>query len=500
MQALPAPAGSQVGRELARRLLLASADVPAGGPGARDLITLRADRLLAAGRAGDAAALIGAVGASTRRGTGLDAQAAEAAFLAGQNDQACALVDAAVAQAAGPEGLKATAFCRALIGDAEGAGLAIDMLREDKVDDPAFVTLMAVLLGGKPPKADPKAEAKLWADPTPLRLAMAHAAKVPLPESLYLNTPARLMPALLAADATTAGAKAGRLDVARRAEGLGLIDSNTLGKIYEAADFTDAERAGGMEAARAMTGARQAARLHQIIRAASSPEAAADAVRLALSTSLAPAMRANGTFGTAVRLEGAGLRAITPTASQTTTAPLAIRTLIAAGDVDGALGWYQMLRDAAPGNSVVAFLVLDLWPLVQAADGGRKLPWGVESPARWLRGQAAAGDRFRRAAIAWTLFEWRGWPVNDAAWEPVRAGLSDPGRPAQPELVAEMTAAAAKGESGHALLALVALLGDSAPDRLAIADLKAVLATLDGLGLRAEANALAAEAAIGSGL
>jgi hypothetical protein len=249
-----------------------------------------------------------------------------------------------------------------------------------------------------------------------------------------------------------------------------------------------------------MTGARQAARLHQIIRAAASHEAAADAVRLALSAALAPAMRADGAFGTAVRLEGASLRALSPTPAQAATAPLAIRTLVAAGDVDGALAWYQMLREAAPANSDIAFLVLDLWPLVQVADGGRRLPWGVESPARWLRGQATAGDRFRRAAIAWTLFGWRGWPVNEAAWEQVRTGLSDPGRPPQPELVAEMTAAAARGEAGHALLALVTLLGDSAPDRLAIADLKAVLATLDGLGLKDEAYALAAEAAIGSGL
>ena len=121
----------------------------------------------------------------------------------------------------------------------------------------------------------------------------------------------------------------------------------------------------GIEAARAMTGARQAARLHQIIRAAASPEAAADAVRLALSTALAPAMRADGAFGTAVRLEGASLRALTPTPAQAATAPLAIRALVAAGDVEGALAWYQMLRTAAPANSDIAFLVLDLWPLVQ---------------------------------------------------------------------------------------------------------------------------------------
>jgi hypothetical protein len=487
LTALPAPSGSRVGRDLSRRLLLSPADVPAGAPDARNLVALRADKLLAAGRAADASALVGQVGASARHASGLDALGADAQFLAGNNERACASVDAAVAQGASADVLKAIAFCRALIGDGEGASLAVDMMREDKVEDPAFAALLATLLGGPAPKLD----ARAWERPTPLRIAMARAAKVPLPESLYADPSPRLVPALLASD----GPAAGRLEAARRAEALGIIDAPALGQVYEAATFTNEEAAGGVEAAKAMSGARQAARLYQIARAAPDPEAAGDALRLALSSA-----RADGTFGTAARLNAPFVRALTPLPTQAATAPLAIRSLLAAGDLDGALAWYRMLRDAAPGNSDVAFLVLDLWPLMQVADGGRHLPWGIESPARWLRGQAAAGDRFRRAAVAYTLFEWRGWPVNDAAWEPVRTGLVDPGRAAPPDLVAEMRAAAERGEAGHALLALLGVIGDAPPDRMAVGDIKAVLGTLDRLGLKAEAEAFAREAALGAGL
>jgi hypothetical protein len=487
LAALPAPSGSRVGRDLSRRLLLSPADVPAGGPDARDLVALRADKLLAAGRAADASALVGQVAASARHAAGLDALGADAEFLAGNNERACASVDAAVARGASADVLKATAFCRALIGDGEGASLAVDMMREDKVEDPAFAALLAALLGGPAPKLD----ARAWERPTPLRIVMARAAKVPLPEALYVDPSPRLVPALLAGD----GPAAGRLEAARRAEALGVIDTAALGQAYNAAPFTQEETAGGVETAKAMSGARQAARLYQIARTAPDPEAAGDALRLALSSA-----RADGTFGTAARLNAPFVRALTPLPAQAATAPLAIRALLAAGDVYGALAWYRMLRDAAPGNSDVAFLVLDLWPLMQVADGGRTLPWGIESPARWLRGQAAAGDRFRRAAVAYTLFEWRGWPVNDAAWEPVRKGLVDPGRAAPPDLVAEMQAAAERGETGHALLALLGVIGEAPPDRMAVGDIKAVLGTLDRLGLKTEAEAFAREAALGAGL
>ena len=489
LAALPAPSGSAAGRELSRRLLLSAADVPPAIPGGRDLVALRADKLIAGGRAADAADLVSRVGAASRAASGLDMRAAEAAFLAGDNEGACTHVDFVVGKGTGPETLKATAFCRALVGDAEGASLAIDMLREDQHEDRAFAALMVSILGGKPAKLDPKT--RPWDDPPPLRIAMARAAKLPLPEALYADPPPRLVPALLAME----GPEAGRLAAARRAEALGLIDARTLGQKYAAASFTDAERAGGIAAARTMSGARQAARLHQIVADAPSMDVAAEALGLALS-----AARADRTFATAARVALPDLRALPPEPARAAMAPLVVRALVAAGDVDRALQWYAMLRAAAPGNSDVAFMVLDLWPLVQIADGGDRLPWGIESPARWLRGQAAAGDRFHRAAIAYTLFQWRGWPVGDAAWAPVREGLTDPGAAASPGLVAMMNDAARKPEPGRALLAALAILGEGPPDRLSPADLGAVLAALEALNLHGDATALAVEAAIGAGL
>jgi hypothetical protein len=176
-------------RDLARRLLLSTAEPPAGSV-QRNLMTIRAELLGRLGNAADIADFLELV-----RADQFDAALArlqvDALLLDGRRDEACAAVrNHIVSFDADPYLQKAFAFCQMVAGERIPAMLAADLLYEQGEEDAAFYDLMAALDG-----ATDIAVETLPA-PSALHLAMLEAAKLPPPADLVATADPLILGAL----------------------------------------------------------------------------------------------------------------------------------------------------------------------------------------------------------------------------------------------------------------------------------------------------------------
>jgi hypothetical protein len=170
---LPAVSGSRVMQSLARRLLLSTAIPPEGNRGLTPpLMELRAERLYAMGAVDGLGQLLKAAPASVSS-PGLSRIEIDTWLLAGDSKSACE--QAAIAAQGGAFDPRLSIFCQISAGKVLEAGMALDLMREGKNADHAFIAA-AEALSGTPP-----AKVTRLPDPTPLHLAMFKAAKMPLP-------------------------------------------------------------------------------------------------------------------------------------------------------------------------------------------------------------------------------------------------------------------------------------------------------------------------------
>src|SRR5690242_20842727 len=154
-------------QSLSRRLLLSNSDAPAGGQpsDAADLVSLRVDRLVAAGEVAAAQSLLTDM---PNRSTveELERRSVELAFLADDPKPACERVGDDIRRFNSLWWSRALIACQALAGDQAKVALGLDLLHEQKAPkDAAFDALVAA-----PPEHRVKLER--LPDPTPIELAL----------------------------------------------------------------------------------------------------------------------------------------------------------------------------------------------------------------------------------------------------------------------------------------------------------------------------------------
>ncbi len=183
------PTSSPELQSLARRLLLSNAVSPAG-PDVADrpsLAAARLDRLMALGDVEGAVAMMDQLPADPT-GDGMDRTRVELRFAANDQAGACKAIDGGVAQYQSVWWARALIACQALGGDGAKATLGQSLLREQKAPTDAAFDALIDTLTGRPRKIE-----KLG-DPTPMRLTLLAAAKLPLPpDALASAGPAALL-------------------------------------------------------------------------------------------------------------------------------------------------------------------------------------------------------------------------------------------------------------------------------------------------------------------
>lgn len=482
-------------QHLERKFLLTIAAVPPGKPFGDSLIKLRADKLWAMGDVDGLNALLKglpdpAFTPAMRR------LQVDAALATGDVSTACQQAPALRQQASSDAyPAKLQVFCQFSSGKANEAGLGVDLLREQKVNDPAFFTAADALAGVSPGKADG------FANPTPLTLAMARLAKLPLPESVAAGTlPAALLRTIATLSTATPEA---RLAAAEKAEALGAIDTEVLRQLYEQVTFTTQELSAPVDAAGTDKGVRSRALLFRAAEQQTLPTAKVEIIAKALG------LAGEAGYFSAARLYAPQIAALKPTPELASFAIVAARALYATQRSEAATAWVSLARGGDPS---VAGAAAGLWPLARlaAADVPQTVPAGTLAAWRKARGDLPPAIAQRRLLICYGLLNALGDKIPADDWLALYdAPMPAPGPAAAPPagnaalrgaLWQGLRVATEDLRLGETVMFALATLGDAGLGQADPIDLYRVVAALHLIGLDADARALAVEAAIANGL
>jgi hypothetical protein len=487
---LPMGTLSPAVQDLARRLLLSTAEVPLGQPQAPSLLGLRVERLMAGGRVSDVNELLRLAAASLDDPAFARAEI-DGLLLEGNNSAACEKISNMVRGGASTYLMKNLAFCRALENDTASVRLALALLRDQNDgEDEAFFTLISAL------SDNPDINFASLIDPKPLHIAMMRAAGKTVPADAVAGA----KPAILIAIAEVPNATIDtRLEAAERAEGAGAITAEKLGQIYEAVPFTPVELRNVVQRAQSQSGPRLNALLYQVINMST-----ANIARAAVLQSTWSLARQTGGFGTAARVNLDATRTMKAVPEVLWVAGDAARALLVAGDPASAWQWLDLaLSEAMEGNLEAEGLAEGLWPLMQMADpegafmrdADRTLNWWEQFPAN------ASPESLEQMALLFTLFDALGGPVPSEAWDPLfDAPLIVEGYMPSPAVQRGLDEASRAGRKGETVLLALLALGDVGTEGAEPAVLHDVISALRRVGLADEARAIALEAALGRGL
>ena len=535
---LPMGSLSLTMQSLARRLLLSTSAVPVGKAIAPSLLGLRVERLGAGGLTNETNQLLSLVPARLSDPAFIKAKM-EGLLLSGDRASFCVRIEGLVAEDPNPYWLKGLAFCKALEGEAEAVDMAGSILRDQGVTgDETFFTLARALTG------DEQAVVHSLIDPSPLQLAMLRAAQQPLPADAVPGA----SPGILRAEATMANADIEvRLAAAEKAETAGALPTELLSQIYAGIQFSEDELQNWKAQTEIIRGARLSALLFQVASVDVNIQSRVEVLMAAWQRA-----RAEGGFGTMARVTYDLTRVIEPSDDLVWASVDIARALLMAGDVKSARRWFDYVRNlallptvkpqvvsltvaadadtAAPGatptlpklastepvsvvaptpvtlkrpTELAAKAVLDLWPLMQLADSNGELGWNPKAIDAWfplqqkLLGEAVATER---SALLFILLDALGYDLPDQAWDGLLQGsLTITAYVPSPALVRSLESASLNKRLGETVLLGLLALGDVGPSSAAPSTLRTVIRALNGVGLAAEARALALEAALGRG-
>ncbi|HYC15259.1 MAG TPA: hypothetical protein VEC75_13490, partial [Stellaceae bacterium] len=322
------PNTSPVLQDLARRLLLTTARPPGGEdpPDGPSLAMLRLERLMVLGQVDGALAIADLVrtkGDPQR----LDRLRVEAHFAANDVEGGCGAVKAAIGRYQDFWWDRALIACQALSGDQAKASVGLNLLQERKAPRDGVFDALVAAVGNR------KLKVEHMPEPTPIRVALLAAAKLPLPPDALQAA----SPAVLHQWATNPSVPAeGRLSAGERAAALGAISLDELRKLYASIPPSTTERKAALVRA-----AGENPRARAVIYSVAKDEPA-PGVRAELLAALLDAGRKHGFFLLMARLTAPILREMKPSPDLDWFAPAAVRALYGAGDAEVAERWLPL--------------------------------------------------------------------------------------------------------------------------------------------------------------
>lgn len=449
LEQMPVATASPVMNDLARRLLLTGAAPREAAAWGSSVFDARLTKLLDAGLVTDLAELLGQAG-----GNADPLIRVEALLLTGQDEAACETQ--AEATSVDAKALQLRAFCQIVAGDTAAASLSADLAREKGATDETFFALVAHLANGEPLGAVP------LKDIAPVNLALARRAKVAWTADDLAGAPPAVL-AVLARDPATAADL--RVTAAERAGIMGALDADTAGAIFAAAKTAGTTGPG----------------LYRAVLAAADMAPKAKALEAAVAAS-----DGRGLTAFYARLLARPAWETTPSSLTAAYADPVTRVLLLSGRGDRVADW----MNAAPATLKDELLVRIA---LNAPSSGR-----VIAAATALAKLAESKDPAvqLRAVLYAGALEAMGFDIP----APARALLTSSPAMAAPPVgqveTAELSTAAREGRVGETLLRTLIALGRGGPAKAHPAVVIEAVAALHQIGLKAEASALALEAAL----
>lgn len=472
INSLPSDIQSPALRELARRMLLSSAEPPSLLPlqasaepqtptaSADDLLRLRAERLYAMGEFEGLNALL-ELFSERRDDQTLRRLRVDGLLLAGDWEAACRPALNALARAPQESYWQRVKIaCDAVAGDDTRAHLGLDLLRESGADEDGFADLINALLGVGVPTAEPPFSALNLATMAKLGVAPSPAFRAAAPSGW--NGVFAGLGALPLEE---------RVPIAERAVGSGALAAKKLAALYVQPIFDpiDVDDPIAAVARGDLAPWQSHALLYQAAKRQTLP-----LLRAQLLTAYVDQMASEGAVLAGLRTARAEADAITPSPGLSWAAPTLARTYYLSGDAAQAEAWRLNQQETAR-------LVTPLWPYLQIFTGGRADPamlnvWAQGLPPS-IQGQQAV------------LVE----SIVNAFHDP-SLGLQAEG-PRR-----EIQQAALAGRPGETLLLILREFGARDLASLDVPALALSVAALHQVGYTQQARMLAAEALAASGV
>ncbi len=465
--------------DLARRLLLTTADPPADA--VEDWLGLRIETLIALGLTDDAADLMQRAGRRALQGAGSRGKI-DVLLLSGDSGEACREVRAQLDEADDLYLAIALVFCQRLEGAHAAAELSLTVLQDAGVDiDPRLLVLDRALATSTP------ADLVTLGNVTPLMFAMvlAGAAEVSIDFLEHASSP------VLRAIADRAGLPAAlRLAAAERATARGFMEPADLASLYLTAGPSDDTDADPLSRA-------------QMFRDIKSEALAEDKARL-ITTFVQHGARAPEpwAFRAVAMVAATEVAALTPGNELGWFSTQAVLTLLAAGAAEDAARWWPLIEQRALLDHAAAAEAAVFWPLLRLWMGDDLFDDGTAMHTWWRTVVGVAPERARRLGELYLVLL---AALGDRIGEPImhdilvaafgdrqlvpRENTGDAG------LVVALSAASSDGRLGEALLLSTILLASQDPSRVDIRSAAAVISALKSVGLEREARLLALEVA-----
>jgi hypothetical protein len=472
---LPNQPGWRAFRALEQKLLLSGAKLPPGKTAGEPLLALRVGKLAAIASPQTTASLLQLVPNPAMTPI-LRRLQIDNALLSGDNAAACRQEPTFRAAHINDDfAAELQIFCQFLAGKNNDASLGIDLLRDQKLHDPAFFAAAEALNGLPPSRTDGFNEA------TPLSLAMAGQAKLPLPESVVNVSPAPFLPAI----AHAAGSPLeSRLIAAEKTAGFGIGSADLARQLYSEVPFTATDLMGA--AAESGKTAKGRALLYQAI--AQPGAIKTDLLRRALSAEPI----------SAPLIYAPTLMALQPSADLAAFTPWAVRALLASGHFDAANAWLTLLRTDAAAVPSSSAMIAALKPLLRLA--GLADPLGGADLAAWKQARAESpADAGKHTLLLLSLLTALKDTPPDSDW---LALLDGPpvitGRVSRSALAVGLMGAETAQRRGETVLYTLLSLGDQRD--VEPAEFARLVGALVAVGLTDDARAFAIEVALAYGI
>lgn len=495
---LPAAMRSPVLRDLTRRLVLSSAEMPARNPQdeakpAPSLIATRISLLQSMGAFKDARDLTDLTPKRSQNSTLLQLQAEDRLY-ANDYGNACQIVDNAEEHLAMPYWQRLLVFCQTLRGDTEGAALGAGLLAESlETTDSAFILLIDRLTQNTtdPLLSLPK--------PNALHLAAMRTAQVTIPDdAISAHNPAVLRTIGISPNARLET----RLAAAELAVEFGALSTERLAEIYMAEKFDPVELNNALSLAAADRSPRGRALLFQ----AAQIESVNMAKAAVFSKAFEIATEENRYLRT-IKLYRPLLAGLTSAPEINWFGGEAARALYAVDRPLPARSWMEVLRLAAAQNQEFKTISDGLWYLRYLTDSTvveDEFSTGLNDWLTYHKLKSGARAQSRMAA-GLRLLEALGHEVPDDAWwqvleaprAPIEAGDETGDKTV---LRIAMSRAADAGRVGEAVLLLLRSFDETGPSIDDIDTVSTAVRVLRQLGLETEAKKLVLEIAATGGL
>lgn len=478
---------------------------------AATLLHARVQNLVAMGDWADAVALIEIVPADQMTDA-LRRIHADAELASDHLSAACAEAQAALQGSSDVYWQELQVFCHLATAQAGAAALGLDLLREQKLDDPAFFWAVDLLQGGRKPA--PAAVTAL----SPLTFAMLRKAGVTLPPALAKGIDSPTAMALVASIPTTdegvpsdkpitdparrdrqRKAIETRIVLAERAVAAGSLDPEALRGLYRGLDLKQ-ETDLPLLTKVAPEDIRGRALLFQSALTQTVPTARAEVITRAVELARLDGGEKGPDLTVVGRTYSAMLGEMEASGEMVWFAGTAARALLAAGETQKAKAWLDLVHSMSINNQEANAVADSLWPVERLLSPARG-----RMPAGAVRSWVVTVPEVMREAHRETLlnlFIAVGEEVSPGDFPQALAGgaADQDGPSVRPAVMNGLTLASRGKRVGEvAALALIAL-GEGGPAEASPATLQKVLESLMAVGRDADARALAVETALIRGL